>query len=420
MGTINSKNELAARTYKGGGMTIVSSVLLIMMSHFFCDLAYGQTFKDKCEKIKDELKKTPFLKEFADKLDELIRIKEKAENLVVSVAAGYNGDVSRHDNRQLINLDTVINKEIYPIAFRFNVGAVFSTKNKESQDQVTTFLVNFDYNVTPWLKTYGFVERFTDTFMNIKERYETGVGAELELNLFDPTNKINNDYQKLRKERESIENMPCQIKILRESLSKEDTQKSLSDAKVDTKELSEFMESLATEAEKLKKALKKNRTRLNLGFAVTVMSEMEQPADLSTDVLDIMTQQKVDTYNQTFDPTQRFRIVFRPSIKYKIDDHLSLYYHIYFKEPLGSPMDINGKRDWRSDSRFDAKFDFLKDTSWGGEASIYLEYQRHYDNAPPEISSSIVANYVSKSEILKRTVTDNRHDVVLIKIGVKF
>lgn len=422
MGTKNSKNGFAARTYKSGGITMVSLVLIIIfiMSFFFCDLAYGETFKDTCKKIKDELKKTSCLKGFTDELDKLMKIKEEAEHLGVSVAAGYNGDVSRHDNWQLINLETVINKEIYPVDFRFKTGAVFSTKNKESQDQVTTFLVNLDYNVMPWLKTYGFVERFTDTFMNIKERYETGVGAKLELNLFDLTNKTNNGYQKLREERDFIEKLPSQIEKLRESLSNEDTKKCLSDAKVDTKELSEFMESLKTEVEKLKQALKKNRTRLSLGFAVTFMSEMEQTADLSTDVLDIITQQKVGTYNQTFDPTQRFRIVFRPSIKYKINDHLSFYYQIYFKEPLGSPIDINGKRDWRSDSLFEAKFDFLKDTSWGGEASVHLEYQRHYDNAPPEISSSIVANYMSMSETLKRIVTDNRHDIVLLKIGVKF
>jgi len=398
-------------------------VLLIVFGFIHCELAYGETFNAKCEKIKDDLEKAKCrnLNDFSEALSKFMKIKNEVEHTSISVEAGYNGDICSHDQRQLINLSTSINKEIYPIAFRFKAGTVFSSKGNQSQDQVTTFLVNLDYNVEPWLKTYGFVERFTDTFMNIKERYETGVGVKFELDILDPAKETNKTNVKLGEDKEFIENnLLIEIELLKGALSCAETQQCMKEAGIDVKTIGEFLESVKDEADKLKHACKKQRTKINLGLAITAMSEMEQAADLISDVLDIKTKQKIDTLNYFFNPTQRYRIVFRPSILYKINDYLSLYYYTYFKEPLGRPVYDNGKRDWRSDSLFDAKIDLLKNTSWGGEASVILEYQRSYDNAPPHISSQKINELIGIGETINRTSADKRHDIILIKIGVKF
>jgi hypothetical protein len=400
-------------------------VLLIVFGFIHCELAFGETFNAKCEKIKDDLEKAkcPILNDFSEALSRFMKIKNEVEHTGISVEAGYNGDKSSHDQRQLINLSTSINKEIYPIAFRFKAGTVFSSSSKDnkSQDQVTTFLVNLDYNVVPWLKTYGFVERFTDTFMNIKERYETGVGVKFELDVLDPAKKPKKDDRKLPNDKEFIEKfLPEKIESLKIALAYDETIQYMKDAGIDIKKIWEFIESVEEEADKLKHACKKQRTKINLGLAITAMSEMEQAADLSSDVLDINTKQKIDTLDYPFSPTQRYRVVFRPSILLKINDHLSLYYHTYFKEPLGGPVYDNGRRDWRADSLFDTKIDLTKNNSWGGEASVILEYQSSYDNAPPYILSQKIDELMGIGKTLKRTAANKRHDIVLIKIGVKF
>ena len=196
----------------------------------------------------------------------------------------------------------------------------------------------------------------------------------------------------------------------------------LDDEKIDGNDLRGFLDVLGTEVQRMEQILRKNRTKLNLGLAMTAMSEMEQASDLSISVLD-SNLKLVTTTTYPFAPTQRFRFVLRPTIEFKVNDYLSLYGHIYFKLPLGRPLyypPVNGNLDWRYDARCYAKFDFLKDTSWGGAASVIVEYERHYDNAPPRVSDQFIGQYLSRDETLSRTAANNTHQTVMVKVEVKF
>jgi hypothetical protein len=438
MGIIIKKHVFSrgGATRRAGKTLMLASALFILVALSLSELTYAETFAETCEKIKDKLatSKNKDLKPFSEALAKFIKIRNDAGRVGISVDAGYNGDVSNTDNHQAISLDSSINKVVYPLEFRFKAGAQFyTTKAGQSQDLVSTFLVNLDFHIQPWLVTYGFVERFTDTFMSIKERYETGGGIELQWDILDPTNRKERDSSRDKdiENKSDIEHLikdaiANMIEVLNKSKVSFKFEKALEDADIDAEELKDFIYSLENERKNLEVSLRKNRSKINLGLALTVMSEMEQ-ADIAYDVIDTSTNQKIRSTDYLLPPTQRFRIVFRPSITYKVNKNLSLNSYVYFKEPLARPIYDNGRqdwgngrRDWRYDGEFSAKYDFLKDTLWGGDVSVTLDYQRHYDKAPPYIPDLVSPGLTSAGQALSRTLADMRHEFVLIKIGVKF
>lgn len=116
MGKIKKMNIFNTRAYIRcmGKTQRLAALFLIVIGFILCELAYAETFNDMCEKIKDQLAKTKCneLIEFSQAIDRFIKIKKDAERLKVSIDAGYTGDISNTDKRQLINLDSSIDKEI--------------------------------------------------------------------------------------------------------------------------------------------------------------------------------------------------------------------------------------------------------------------------------------------------------------------
>ena len=131
------------------------------------------------------------------------------------------------------------------------------------------------------------------------------------------------------------------------------------------------------------------------------------------------------------DPEQRFRFVIRPSLECIIADGVDLSSMLYCKLPLGAPYTkliiLNSENpsqktrfyDWRVDSITDLRFALGRNMSWGGDISLTLEYQYHFDNAPPGLPETL-AGVTFQGMGLKNTVAATSHQYYMLKFNVGF
>ena len=103
----------------------------------------------------------------------------------------------------------------------------------------------------------------------------------------------------------------------------------------------------------------------------------------------------------------------------------------YVKLPLGPPYTkliiLNADNpsqktrsyDWRADSTTDLRFALGRNTSWGGDISVTLEYQYHFDNAPPGLPESL-SGVTFAGMGLKNNVAATSHQLYMVRFNVGF
>ena len=175
-------------------------------------------------------------------------------------------------------------------------------------------------------------------------------------------------------------------------------------------------------------ALAKSRSWLTVGIAFSAFSEVEQ--DEIAPYYYSPSGQKVSK-SYLLDPEQRFRLVIRPSLEWAIADGVDLTSMLYCKLPLGAPytkliiLDPENPSlktrfyDWRLDSVTDLRFALGRNTSWGGDISLTLEYQYHFDNAPPGLAETL-GGVTFQGLGLKNTVAATSHQYYMLKFNVGF
>jgi hypothetical protein len=397
---------------------------------FFTASAHGEDLNILIEKLEKALLKNgpnePWAEELSRALGRLREIKAKLSQLKASIATSYMGDMAGDKYRHIVGLETNINKDVYPQAMRFKAGTMLSIKNGQMQDEVTTLLLNLDYYLSPDIEIYGFIERFTDTFMSIKGRYETGVGLKWEFTAADPTRKeriVGEKHLKEKDEKSFIgETLPRLEDSFRHYLQiqerPESPQKDVKSS-AGLESARELLEALEKERKNIEAALEKNRSRISGGMAISLFSEIEQ-AEIETPIENINTLAELGSYKYSLEGSQRFRIVFRPSLNYRVFDNLTLNTAFYFKAPLGKRLNVDGKLDFRYDLMTSAQLKIPTDPSWGGEASLILEYRRSFDNVPPRLPDQKIQEFKALGELLAKPVAQNYHDIFAAKISISF
>lgn len=382
--------------------------------------SYAEDMAAITEKLEEELENlgtvsTGHWKENVQWAIDYLKLKEKeVRPFSLSIEAGFNGHKAGEEGLYKLGLETKMTYDAYPNEFRFNAGTNVQLKNGKLQENVTTLLINYDYYLESWLEIYGFAERFSDSYLSILHRYETGGGLKFQLDLLGPNLKQElTTYKTKSKAYEKLEEHITTISDGSESQAYREL-------------LLRQLQALKKEGTRIVEALKKKYAWLSLGMAVTVLSELEKP-EIETFIDDIVEENGTITIQETtkttkiaLDGEHRFRIVLRPSIVIRPWPTLSLEGIHYMKYPLGNPNRVDGRLDYRTDSHVLLKLILPKVPDWAKEVALIFGYHRHYDNLPPQVPQSIIDENIAAKKSLRKTVAGDTHEEFVFSLAIKF
>ncbi len=401
--------------------TACLSVLFLVLSFLPLAVRAGDTPDEKKEK------------EWIEKFDGIIEfLKKKRDDLFpfnLGVDLSFQGNRAGESNLYKLNIKTDFSSYQYPGEFYFQAGTALQFSNNVVQEDVTKLIINCNYYLDPWIKVYGFVERFSNSFLSLQHRYEIGGGFMLELNLFK---------KKKEKEREK--------KLYRDSVKKhakpnsEEKKDGVYDIawlreKFENEELTPYndaskkLDEVKKEEKIFLKSLEKKFARVSLSLAFTIFSEFEK-AEIETYVDDIVTGEDgkiricegAATARFPLEGEQRFRAVLRPMARLNLTENFFLLAYIYLKGPLNKPYRTAGRLDYRSDGLLRAEFKVGNPFKWAKNLTIFFEYQRHYDNLPPRLPGSVIYEYYKDNpgKLLRRTIAEDTHEEFQFGINIRF
>lgn len=397
--------------------------LLIAAQLLLSTPAYADDIEDIYNKLKEELPKELPKEELEWKkkfnitenfIKNLNKTDKNLHQLNLSAEVGFDGHRAGEENLYKLNVEIEATKGVYPREFRFRAGTSVQLKNNDWQEEVTSLMVNYDYHFKPWLEVYGFVERFSDSYLNIKHRYEVGGGVMFELD-FGTTKKIHEVWKKDLNTYEDISKKA--YNGYREYLKKLDENSTDKKSTTDTRLLRKQLGDLEKEEKRIKRAFNKKHARLSVGMALTIFSELEK-AEIEKKFVDESIPEEKEPFS--LDGEQRFRIVLRPSVVFRPTKTLTLRMLKYYKNPLGNPIKEEGRRDYRTDAMIRAEIKLPVATNWAKNVLLVFEYQRHYDNLPPEVPKSIIDDYIDKGMRLQKEKAENTHEQFKFKLQILF
>ncbi len=328
-----------------------------------------------------------FMKERNTVLKEMSKLK-------ISASADFSGHESGENNLYQLGLGVGVTKEMYPGEFQFRTTTSLVIQDSKLQENVTVLNLSYEHYLAPWLEAYGFLERFANTFLGLQYRYEIGGGFKAEYN-FQP-GRWDSKSQKSARTRERYQGF---IADLRELAKKRAGQ----DSADDTNALLAQLVHLRNQDNGIMEAARKDRSLVTLGMAVSLFAELEKPANA---VL-------IDTAN-TLDEQEKFRVAFRPSIRFRPSPLITLSGMFYYKYPLFKRENPDDPLQYRTDTVLRAALNLTGGAEWTKSAALIFEYQRHYDNNPFGAFNAVNETNVDASKI------NTSHDTFVIQLNFEF
>jgi len=323
----------------------------------------------------------PFLKCLAAGWKAWTEIRNDVQGLKANFSAGYISDSSTDKSLDRLDIGAMLAMGSYPNEFHFDMASSVQLKKAKGRtdffENVTTLRLNYNRNFFPFLQAYAFVERFSDSYLSIQQRYETGLGVKLET-----------EFGLTSKGRERI----LEVKKFQHALACARNQPEKTDApgmEIDKQQIKDVLT-----------AVRKKHAILAIGLAFTALAEYER-AELELD----------DGSRTLLDPTRRSRISIRPSLTFQPVEGLYFKWQTYFKLPLFGPTDgvaFDGSRryDLRTDTFTSLRYNLPAAPASPLKVFLTVEYNRFTDRLPP---------YVAQ---IKTAAADHRY--LSFKLGVEF
>jgi len=348
--------------------------LLIMGLEFTQVICYAQQSEETKKAVNPAMEKSSKAPATSpiDSLRYLLKEEKKRSNaLKMSLSVSFKGDESGGENDSKLKTAAEISKGEYPRQLRFQEKSDIELEDNKINEDVTTLLLNYDYYVKPSVEIYAFLERFKDSYMGIKDRYEVGFGALYEFALFGSVKR------------------------------KEDTRKKIEDlfGRLSPTLSAAQKDSLSKDKETAVTSIKKRDNRFTFSLALTFFRELEQA--------EVVVKEGAIDSTHSLDSKSRFRIVARPWITCQATSELTLSGFCYLKWPAFNPQKVDGKRDYRIDAQFSAKLKLDKDEQGNGNVELHFGYELRYDNAPPSVELNgerFTANDLHRTTTLEITV----------------
>ena len=314
--------------------------------------------------------------------------KKKEDNFSTKITLNSTSNTAGETDDSKLAVDVKGTRGTYPGQLRMEVGAQVEFGDDEVEEDVTSILVNYDHYFEPWLESYAFVERFTNNFLSIEQRWEGGIGAMLQWDA------------KRHKTRDSF----CANSGLtqfdyeigeKETLLTKGARRNLEEFKnkVRGEMLSKGRVSKETAEEycQYKRGIEKRHAKWQLGLAFSVIADFEQPDGLkvvATPTGDGMVVPDLDPLKVelTPDSSQVSRLTVRPSVTFRPNDKITLEGEYYFKRSLESDFDENGVEDIRQEWTVEGDLQLSESDP---KVSLTASMTQYHDPRPPELEQAI-------------------------------
>lgn len=306
--------------------------------------------------------------------------KERQASWEVTVGVGLDGDEAGKQSLFKLSNSVELKRGTYPREVRFKAETEISYKDSKINEDMTTLLVNFDYHLNRRIELYAFIERFTDNYMSIRERYEIGAGLQV-------------GWRLGRRGVAPVETVP--VDAVREWF--ENPSRGFSGFPGRTPPQPAVFDEFLEDVYNAQVALRERDAKVILGMAFTLFQEFEQAeitAEVTADTLsgvgspDKNVILKAGDFDFQLPAEEQLRIVLRPSIEWRATDSLKFDVFSYFK--LGqSYFTDDDPRDYRVDWQLGAELDVAAGSPFK-KATVFGKYMERYDKIPPRLTSSVL------------------------------
>ena len=360
-------------------------VISLLTSNTFAQ-GYEEAFqkiytKFKSQKLSTEssLEDEKELKELVLLMDYLHAFTDKEESLNGGIQFGFSGDETEIRDLLQINAGVNIDYGNYPYQLDFSTSIQTIINNGVFQENVSNIDISFDYSHVNtgnglWLENYAILKRFSDNYLGINQRYETGFGFIFNYRskgLTPVGTKIERELNRKPTFKSNGEDLiVCYADICKRSKNLQKLTK-------------EECETISKTRKVYRNANRKNYNRLRLALLLGIFYEIDQSIAQNN----LVVSGKDSLITAVF-PTQTFlRWEMRPTIEFQPNDMLKIKINPYFKFPLGSTnqseIKFNNLIDRRTDYFFDLRTSIRAKVS--RKISFGMSYRFLYDNAPNRV-----------------------------------
>ncbi len=352
--------------------------------------------------FQEKMKTKNVLKQCLEKMGILKKDEMDLRKPSISIGTGFYGDQAGDHNLYNLVLDANLDYTVYPNEFRFQAGTRVQFQDGAMNENMTTLLVNYDHYMKPWLEIYGFMQRFSDSYLSIQHRYDIGLGCKFEYNLSNSRRAKNKaeQYHSICKSLDYFET------VVNSSLA----------SPHDRDALKESVKKLRDKARNYNDTFNKIYSSLELSMAFSLFADLEQ-AELEVPFCETVDNVIVkSTKKIPLEANQRLMLSLRPKIVFRPLDYITLKGYIYFKYPLTGETRLDGRLDLCKDAFLSLEVGMPGESKFAEKLSFILEYQYHFDSVPPFLPQDILDKYQLDGPV----IAEGTHQAIVFKLAIKF
>ena len=166
----------------------VASILVFLAIFFY---APGYLSADDDQELKESF--TNILPEYSQLIPSIIKVNTfirkytaQFDGFTFGISSGFSNHSAADDEegmvtqRMAVNIETACTKGFYPNKLDFNSGVNFLFLGNTISEDVTSLHLSYDRHLLPCLESFACINRSSNSYMGIKQRYEIGGGLKLE------------------------------------------------------------------------------------------------------------------------------------------------------------------------------------------------------------------------------------------------
>lgn len=349
-------------------------------------------------------------------------------------AKAIGGTEGESEKQYRVDLGFSLGQGSYPQQFSFTSGAGVRFEEGALEEEVSSLALHYDRYLAPLLPRFEgwvFAIRSTDSFLQIEERYDVGVGLDWEYWVGanrlpaecpeDQQARAQANPERTSRHEEAIEGQGRNFWFNKRGGDGPRTPPTRRMQAFEALAALNWGSKFARKYCKNFHGIVQRQSTWVFSLGFSVFSEFEEVEDFKI-FLDPISptgevMQSQEAVLVSVDAEQRFRYAIRPSVRFRPTENLSFVARVYFKQPLDSPREIDGHRDERTEAEAEVRY-VVKEPD---KATVVLRWDYWYDPLPPGIPQAMLDELTGDGqsfEVRGATRADGRH--WRVKLGLEF
>lgn len=341
---------------------------------------------------------------------------DRQRSLRADITFGLNGDET--DSRSLFRFNTgiALARAAYPSEVTVVSRLALQLRDGDVQEDVTSLQISYDYHSAHNVEYFAFAERFADNFLSIQQRYEVGFGARGGITI-----GRTGAWREVDQQFEDVERgLPEVDRALGTAAPAARAGR--------TGPAPDDIARLRTALTHLRRSYRERHARVFVGLAASVFAELERAeldlvrTDLApaTPAAAVPVRVKVPLAG-----THRYRLTLRPTLRVRPSGDVLITVLPYYKLPLDGPRRVPGQGGVR---RLDYRRDLLTEMVWTirqdapglDQVDLVATLSHFYDNVPPALPASLLAEAAAEGRAFNRTIADESHRFATISLRLRW